>query len=150
MLHFNNIDLEVTRNLETKLGLISFHNWGKCLDLQSSNYWKMHLWTFSSPWHHLIISPLCKTSPINFSENACPLSVMESFFKKIGSPILYREDSMPLPHWKIMWGNVLKLLTYWALRKWGLETINFWRPHGRGWVSLEIWHVFPDFIVFKQ
>ena len=115
------MDLNVPRSLETKLGFISLHNWRKCSDLQSSGYWKMYLWTFSSPWHNPLISPLCKTTPINFSEKDCPLSAMESFFKKRGSPMLYREDTMPLPNWKIMSENVLKLLTYWSLQKWGLS-----------------------------
>ena len=35
--------------------------------------------------------------------------------------MLYREDTMPLPNWKIMSENVLKLLTYWSLQKWGLS-----------------------------
>ena len=143
MLQFYNMDLNVPRSLETKLGFISLHNWRKCSDLQSSGYWKMYLWTFSSPWHNPLISPLCKTTPINFSEKDCPLSAMESFFKKRGSPMLYREDTMPLPNWKIMSENVLKLLTYWI----GVCKSGDWVIRGQ-WVQTPLGNpsCFSDFV----
>ena len=70
----------------------------------------MDLSAFFPPWHDLVISPLCRTYPINFPQKVCPLTTMENFFKKRGFPILYEKDAMLLHHWKIMWRSALKLV----------------------------------------
>ena len=46
---------------------------------------------------------------------------MESFFLKKGSPILYEEDTMSLPHWKNMRESVLKLVNIFKFAKVGIE-----------------------------
>ena len=50
---------------------ISFHNWGKCSGLQSSDYWKMNLLL---PWKDLIRTPCLEHShPHKFFLISLPL-----------------------------------------------------------------------------
>lgn len=49
------------------------------------------------PWHNLIISPPCKTTPPH------DFSPWNIFWNNKRSRILYRGDTLPFLHWIIMW-----------------------------------------------
>ena len=59
------------------------------------------------PWHDLIINPPCRTAhQKKKKEKNCPPSSMKSIYKKV-TPCFLGGDTMPLLHWKIMWGYIL-------------------------------------------
>ena len=51
---------------------ISHHGWEQNSDFQCSDYWKMHLWNYSSLLHDLIIRPHVKQPSINFPKKIVP------------------------------------------------------------------------------
>ena len=59
----------------------------------------------------------CVELPHKFSiKSFSPICHGKLFWKK-GYPLLYEEDTMPLPYWKMMWGSVLTLVNILELAK---------------------------------
>ena len=60
---------------------------------------------FPCLWHGLIINPTCRTAPHPFNKNLS--SICHETILEKGHSILFGGDTMPLLHWKIIWGYML-------------------------------------------
>ena len=69
--------------------------------MQFLYYWKMNLWNFPTLGMIWSLIPYVELLP-----KVCPPSNMESIYKKV-PPCFFEGDTMPLLHWKIMWGYML-------------------------------------------